>query len=373
MANDLTRPLGLAKPSPGRRRLYLAAGIVIGFASTAGIAALSSFLFADPGEREAIAIGMIDEHQDSSADATSPAPSATGLIELIPDGALSQISPQAGGLNTAALQLAATPQPELIEDGPYGPLPHVGADGTRAVNAYALPFNTAALSADVTRVAIVITGIGDPASDNRAAVEQLPGAVTFAFSPYGQDLTGLLNDARSRGHEILLQVPLEPYGYPNNDPGPHTLTVDAPATQNIDRLHWLMSRITNYVGVINFLGARFTSDDAALTPALAEIGERGLLYLDDGTSRASRAGVLAGEHVPFLQADIVLDAITETAAIDERLDEAVTIATRQGYAIAIGTAFPVTIDCIAAFAKTAEERGIALVPVTALIDIGKAL
>ena len=93
----------------------------------------------------------------------------------------------------------------------------------------------------------------------------LPGAVTLALAPYGTDLKTTMADARAAGHELLLQVPLEPFNYPRTDPGPHTLTVDAAADENIDRLHWLMSRFTNYVGVVNYMGARFTGEAEALT------------------------------------------------------------------------------------------------------------
>ena len=29
--------------------------------------------------------------------------------------------------------------------------------------------------------------------------------------------------AREAGHEVLLEVPMEPFDYPDNDPGPQTL------------------------------------------------------------------------------------------------------------------------------------------------------
>ena len=49
--------------------------------------------------------------------------------------------------------------------------------------------------------------------------------MTLAFSPYADDLPRSVAKARAAGHEILLQVPLEPYGYPDVDPGPPLLTV----------------------------------------------------------------------------------------------------------------------------------------------------
>jgi hypothetical protein len=234
------------------------------------------------------------------------------------------------------------------------------------MDAYARPLD--AQTADGgRRIAIVVGGIGIAADGSEAAVE-LPGAVTLAFAPYGKNLAAMLARARASGHEILLQLPLEPYGYPGNDPGPHTLTVGASAEENIDRLHWLMSRITTYVGVTNYLGARFTSEETALAPLLDEIGGRGLLYLDDGSSGMSKADRQAKGKAPFARADFVLDAVTEAAAIDAKLAQVEAIARQRGYAIATATAFPVTIERIAEFVKSATERGFEIVPLTALVE-----
>ena len=106
----------------------------------------------------------------------------------------------------------------------------------------------------------------------------------------------LVAQAREKGHEVLLQVPMEPHDYPENDPGPQTLLSSLSAEQNVDRLHWLFSRMQGYVGVTNFMGARFTASDSALAPVLRELSKRGLIYVDDGSSPRSQAGQIAGAN-----------------------------------------------------------------------------
>jgi polysaccharide deacetylase 2 family uncharacterized protein YibQ len=269
--------------------------------------------------------------------------------------------------DTPVMQLAAAPTPALVEKGRYGPLPKIAADGTRPLDAYARPADGSVRDA---RIAIVIGGVGiDPAGTEQAIA--LPGPVTLALAPYGATLGATMADARAGGHELLLQVPLEPFNYPKTDPGPRTLTVDAAPAENIDRLAWLMSRTTNYVGVVNYMGARFTGETAALGPVLIEVGRRGLLYLDDGSSARSRALELAGK-APVLRADLVLDADLTPAAIDEKLKQLRAIARERGYAIATGTAFPVTVERIAEFARSAADRGFVIVPVSALAAGGRS-
>jgi polysaccharide deacetylase 2 family uncharacterized protein YibQ len=382
--DDLTAPLGLASRKKPVRRLPRLAAVAGAAGLVAVIAVGWALLIRDPRGNEPVAVAPVTAgpHDDQTAsiskggtDRTSlpPAEDGAGLVEITPVGALTELG---NGVTITdpnaepAVELAAAPSRDLIEDGRYGPLPRIGDGGERAMQVYARPVDQA-VAAGAPRIAIVVGGVGVSESSTAAAIADLPGPVVLAFAPYGENLAVAVGKARAAGHEILLQIPLEPYGYPRNDPGPHTLTVAAKTEQNIDRLHWLMSRITTYVGVVNYLGARFTSDADKLEPVLDEIGRRGLLYLDDGSSGASRADKLATNLVPFARADVVLDVETEAAPIDARLKQLEAIARERGWAIGSATAFPLTIERIAAFTKSAADRGVAIVPVTALVQSGR--
>jgi len=191
--------------------------------------------------------------------------------------------------------------------------------------------------------------------------------VTFAFSPYSAEVDRLATSARAEGREILLQAPMEPFDYPDNDPGPQTLLTTLGMEQNLDRLHWLMSRFQGYVGIANFMGARFTSTEAALAPVLKETSRRGLIYVDDGASPRSLAGQIAGaNNLPFAKAEIVLDAVPTSAHIDRALSKLEAMAREHGSAIGIAAAAPASVERIAQWAKAAEARGIVLVPITAV-------
>jgi polysaccharide deacetylase 2 family uncharacterized protein YibQ len=308
-------------------------------------------------------------------------PERTGSTQALTDATPAGLSEQkpTGGLSepgkvvihdpsaSSTLRLAYAPEAALVENGPDGPLPRIAADGTRPLDAYARP---AEGTQNDMRIAIVIGGVGIDAETSDQAIA-LPGPVTLALAPYGDHLKETLAEARNAGHELLLQIPLEPFNYPRTDPGPQTLTVDAPPAENLDRLHWLMGRTTNYVGVVNYMGGRFTGEAEAIGPVMQEIGRRGLLYLDDGSSARSRAVELAGT-TPVARADIVIDADLSPEAIDARLDQLRALARERGYAIATGTAFPATLDRVAAFIQTAADRGITIVPISALAGASRS-
>jgi polysaccharide deacetylase 2 family uncharacterized protein YibQ len=243
-------------------------------------------------------------------------------------------------------------------------IPKVGADGARAIEVYA---RNAGTEANGPRIALVVQGLGIGAAGTFETLGKLPGPVTLAFAPYGTDLARWVARARQEGHEVLLQVPMEPFDYPDNDPGPQTLLTTLPPAQNIDRLHWFMSRFQGYVGIANYMGARFTAHDPSVSAILRETAKRGLLYFDDGSSARSLAGQVANANaVPFAKADIVLDTAPSGASIDAALAKLEALARQRGSAIGAASALPVSIERIAQWVKGAEARGIALVPISAV-------
>ena len=255
--------------------------------------------------------------------------------------------------------------PKLIEATRYGAIPKIGPDGTRPSTRYARARDLPANKKDSPLIAIVIGGLGISASGTADAFSKLPATVTFALSPYAADLEKLAERGRADQHELLVQIPMEPFDYPDNDPGPQTLLTSLTSEQNIDRLHWMMSRFQGYVGLMSFMGARFTASEQGLAPVLRDIAQRGLIYVDDGSSSRSVAGQLAGGHnLPFAKTDIVLDAIPTPVEIDRALARLEMKARDGGVAVGFATAQPATIARIADWAKKVESRGIFLVPIT---------
>lgn len=268
----------------------------------------------------------------------------------------------------SGVRLAPAPDRRVVEKGPHGPLPKIGADGARPMDVYARPFvTTPAIKADAPRIALVVGGVGLNAQTSGAAIDQLPEGVTLGFAPYGSDVDRFVAQARARGHEAILQAPMEPFDYPQNDPGPHTLRTDA-QDGGVEDLQWLMSRFPGYAGVMNYLGGRFTADERALSGALAEIAQRGLYFLDDGQSPQSLAPTLAPKFsLPNAKVDVVIDARGTPQSIDAALAQLETLAREKGVAIGFANATGATIARVARFARDLERRGIALAPVSAAL------
>ena len=299
----------------------------------------------------------------AAAAAASTAPPGSKTINII-DGASGK-SQQVVIPAPAEAKQAAKIDQRLLETTRHGAVPKIAADGARPSAVYARALKLPPGKTDAPRIAIVINGLGISAAGTGEALTKLPGAVTFAFAPYGNDIDKLVARARDAEHEVLLQAPMEPFDYPDNDPGPQTLLTSLTGEQNVDRLQWLMSRFQGYVGISNYMGARFTASEAAMMPVLRETAKRGLIFFDDGASPRSLAGQIAGGvNLPFAKAEIALDAVPTPVEIDRALGRLEMLARDRGVAVGIATALPVAIARIAEWSKKVEGRGFVLVPIT---------
>jgi len=276
-------------------------------------------------------------------------------------------------LSVEAVALASVPAKGLVEKTRMGFLPRIGKDGRRPSQIYARKLDAdISGSSNRVRIAIFVGGMGLSVKGTNSAIKDLPEQVTLGFAPYGKNLQSWIKKARDHGHEVLLQIPMEPYDFPDNDPGPYTLLTSLSAAENLDRLKWLMTRFVGYAGVTNYMGAKFTAAPESLKDILAEFSKRGLVYIDNGTSQRSKAkqlGRVVGLGVST--ADLLIDANPSEAAIDNALSQLESIARQKGVAIGYASGLPITIKRIAEWSKSLESRGIVLVPVTATIPVGQ--
>ncbi|MGE0650746.1 MAG: divergent polysaccharide deacetylase family protein, partial [Alphaproteobacteria bacterium] len=163
---------------------------------------------------------------------------------------------------------APEPDPELLEMSRFGPLPRVSMNGRMPWQAYARPFDT---SDKRPRISIIVSQLGFLSASTESAISQLPAAVTLSFAPNARGLGNWIGMARSAGHEVLIELPMEPVDFPAIDPGPDTLLTSLTTEENRTRLRTLLGRVSGYVGVVNQMGSRFTTSEPHLRPMFKEL------------------------------------------------------------------------------------------------------
>lgn len=388
MSNHLDRPLGQNLTKQKSKPKLTIARLLPGFLGIAVLAGSAVFALQRDGLRQAPPAPA-----DAKADAPAAAPvaskaetaaeavkdemiasrgasgSATGagpkIIKVKPDpkDITGSVAVRDPSKLTQDPKLAHVPDPELMEKTAEGVLPVRAKDGRRPLDVYARPWS----GSRGAKVAVIIGGLGISQTSTQNAIRALPSEITLAFAPQGNSLSRWAQAARREGHEILLQVPMEPFDYPNVNPGRGTLLADADPQQNLDELRRSMGRFTNYSGVVNYMGARFTSESAAFQPVMREIAARGLLFVDDGTSARSQTIALSeAAKGAYATGDLVIDDVQDKEAIMKKLEQLEASARASGSAIATGAAFDTTVEAVAAWAEEAKKRGIEIVGVSAL-------
>jgi uncharacterized protein len=384
------KPAPKAKPggAPPVNHRFLALGV-------AALLALSAFgaiqIFGDPsaaGPRRVVALAPNDasanaptvSFSDAAVDENGEDYELFDLSELPDAGAGAEIGEigSDGQLRVSVVESsessrrpAASPLPRapiagMTEPGPNGVLPIIASNGRTPAQAYARPFTPVQ---GRPMIAVVIGGLGFNARATTQAIDELPAEVTLSFVPYASDLQGWIDRARARGHEVLIELPMEPFDPDADDTGPQTLLAAATPQQNTQRLEQLLSRASGYFGVTNYQGARFATSAQASGPVVQQLRRRGLVFLSSGIGQRTALSVEAQRAgLPSTAADRIIDARREADAIDDQLLNLEALALQNQSAVGAGFAYPVTMEQVGRWARDVETRGYELAPASAVLN-----
>lgn len=379
----------MARPAPKPRRLPRIDNRFVAFGACVAVALVAVVviqLFGDPsaaGPRRVLSLAPADAAASAPRIAFSDAAEeGIGLDQHLADelpyfGEIGEIDAN-GELRVAVVEtpqgasrrstspLPPAPLAGLTEPGPNGPLPIVAANGRTPAQAYARPFTP---QPDRPMISIIIGGLGFNARTTTQAIEELPPEVTLSFVPYADNLQGWIDRARAHGHEVLLELPMEPFDPNADDTGPQTLLAAASAQQNISRLEQLLSRGSGYFGVTNYQGARFATSAQASGPVVQALRRRGLAFISSGIGQRTALSVEAQRAgLASTGADRLIDVRQEASAIDDQLLNLEALALQNQSAIGAGFAYPVTIEQVGRWARDISSRGYQLAPASAVLN-----
>ena len=212
-------------------------------------------------------------------------------------------------------------------------------------------------------VSIIVGGLGNNPTRTRAAINELPPEVTLAFAPTADNLRHWVTQARRAGHEVLIELPMEPYDYGRQSPHPRVMKTSLSADENQQRLSALLAQTPGYMGVMNFMGDKFATNSDAVAPIVAALSEKGLALFEDGRLGRSEFDVSARKsRLPFGKATTWIDARVGADEISQELLLLETAARENGAALGTGMPFPITFDILREWLPTLEEKGIVLAP-----------
>ena len=304
-------------------------------------------------------------------------PIARNNTDVSPTGTAEKTSPQDSSQFSDSLSVA--PDPRLVEQARFGVVPKISEDGVKPREIYSRPIKAVKPEVQLAvsdsgsttpqskpRIGIIVMGAGLSATSTIEALITLPADITFAFSPYANNAGTQVADARRDGHEVMLEIPMESASPRIQDPGRMALLTGLEANENLERLSWIMSRFSGYFGLIPVMGERFLAQPEKLTPVLQDLSDRGLAMISPTTSPIVE-GLARKLDLPFDQVSIQVDANLDEKSIVAELAKLEEIARKNGSAI--GTMRPISITTrqLKMWIKTLSDKGIELVPVSAIL------
>lgn len=260
----------------------------------------------------------------------------------------------------AGRALTRAPVDAVSENTSFGALPAIAADGRTPAGVYARPFSN---PEGRPTVSIILGGLGINYTHTKAAIDELPPEVTLSFAPSTRDLQGWIDRARAAGHEVLLEVPMEPFDTGRERPHADTLYAGANEDTLVSRLASLMGRASGYYGVTNYQGGKFAADKASATIIADALAARGLAFVEDGSlGRSAFSTAAASNGLRFAAANSAIDARPDGDEIQARLLELETLALDRGSALGSGFAYPITIDILKDWTEALSAKGVVLAP-----------
>ena len=298
---------------------------------------------------------------NQATNAPLPEYTSTGPKTILIDG-----QPVGGGaFPTSALPRA--PFSDITRSSPYGRVPTISSTGKKAVTSYARPFSP---TAGKSQVAVIIGGLGIDRNLTRRMINETPPEVTLSFAAHANGLQTMINQARERGHEVMIELPMEGHNFNPSEPGSdRALKTDNSAAINIRNLDWLMSRGQGFFAVTNYNGGKLITRNDVMAPILAHLSDSGLGFLYDGSESSGALPALsASSNLPYAEAFSIIDNQSDIAAIKSELDQLNTISSASAPQIGIGFALPETLLAVKGWVADLENSNSELAPASFVLN-----
>ena len=200
-----------------------------------------------------------------------------------------------------------------------------GADDLSKSPRKALPAGSRA------KLAIIIDDVGT--GEQAQKLIALPVRVTPSIFPPEYQRKDTRSLARGFEH-YAIHLPMEASSAKNS-------SATLRASDNYEKLRGVIAKLRadfpNAKFINNHTGSKFTADERAMQNLLRAMNEHGFLFIDSRTSPATKAkAAMNGLGMRYVHRDVFLDNQNSVAAVRKKLREAVALAKKQGYAIAIG-------------------------------------
>ncbi|TWO15455.1 divergent polysaccharide deacetylase family protein [Campylobacter lanienae] len=153
----------------------------------------------------------------------------------------------------------------------------------------------------------------------------------------------------------MIHLPLEAMNYQAQEK--NTLKVGDSSAKVESEISKIRSNFPKAIYINNHTGSKFTSDYDSLKKLFIAFKKHNMIFIDSYTTKDSKAKILSSEFGnKYLKRDVFIDNTKDEKAIINKLKEAIKIAQKSGFAIAIGHPYEQTFKALKGFKSELENQ-----------------
>ncbi|MBO6946432.1 MAG: divergent polysaccharide deacetylase family protein [Rhodospirillales bacterium] len=286
------------------------------------------------------------------------------VVPAVANSAMAKIADQPTAADQSQALSGAPVRGMLEEKDGIGELPKISGNGAVSWQVYARPSDP---GISEPKIALMIEGVGLSRQASLGAINKLPPEISMVLSPYGRELNDWVFRSRLAGHEVFISLPMESDHFPLEDAGPLALDTRIQLAENKRRLDQVMASAGGYVGLVTFMGSRFMKADTQMRQLFKTFNERGVMFVIGGNKTRNDAAPIAKElKLVHAESEMYIDDTPRIQQIRTNLDNLESLARDRGWVLAMARPYPVTIKSILDWYATIKDKGIVLVPASAL-------
>ncbi|MEW5691683.1 MAG: divergent polysaccharide deacetylase family protein [Candidatus Hydrogenedentota bacterium] len=188
----------------------------------------------------------------------------------------------------------------------------------------------------VSSINVIIDDCGYGTSLEKKFLE-LDNRIAFAVLPYLRASKRFAEEAKDKGFDVMLHLPMESQA--GNNPGPYAVLTNLSENEILLRLEKAFNNIgiENICGVNNHMGSKATSDERTMRIVLSCLKNKGLFFIDSLTSNKSVGLQIAKKlGIPTAARDVFLDNTITEEYVRKQWNHLLNLSKKNGNAIAIG-------------------------------------
>ena len=224
---------------------------------------------------------------------------------------------------------------------------------------------------DLKQLPLVAIIFDDMGYDKKIAkkLSQLNSGITFSILPHSPYQESIARLAHKNGLDTMLHLPMEPFQYPQINPGPGTLLTTMTPDQLIHQLEKNLASVPYIKGVNNHMGSKMTAESGQMYQIFSILKKRNLYFIDSRTTSKTLCKPSARLfQIPFAQRDVFLDHFQDPDFIRKQIKELIRIAQRHGQAVGIGHPHTITYEILREMMPELQKK-VKLVPASEIVHI----